>query len=475
MERNGHQIKKKQAKYISRTGKISFAIFFTYILFLIIIAAAMFRNKATHTKKTVSIYKVIADEKAANDWEKDVTEPVRNPEKASAQGEEAGVSNSEEILLAQPVKTKRMEGVSAVTPSLYNGEDLEDNGCTYAIKVNRQENIVTVYALDEQGYYTVPVRCMRCSTANDENTPLGLFNTSDRYDWAWLLGGVYGQYAYQIYGDILFHSVPYETDSNDRLETWEYNKLGTHASMGCVRLCVADAKWIFDNCEYGTQVNIFDSDYYGPMGKPANPYIISDTRNAGWDPTDMTEGNPYMTEGMIFGAMSRTIEAGEPFDERAGIMAFSKEMEDMTEVLKVEGTVDENVCGSYEISYSFTDGISTVKKDIVITVIDSRVPVLEIVPEEIHIAADSYNGDAQKLAELIGSYISAYDDGVQITDIVTAADSSYGRQPEACICVETSAINRADIVVSETYTVCCYAIDRNGNKSEKVEIKVIME
>lgn len=474
MERNRKQIKKRQAKYISRMSKVSFAIFFTYILFLIIIAAGMFKNKAAHTKKTVSIYKVISDEKTAND-EAALEKSTEEAAEVSSQSGLTDIDEGRELELTQPVETRRMEGVSAEVPSLYNGEELADNGCTYAIKVNRQENIVTVYALDEQGYYTVPVRCMKCATADDENTPLGLFNTSDRYDWALLLGGVYGQYAYQIHGDILFHSVPYETDANDRLETWEYNKLGTHASMGCVRLCVADAKWIFDNCEYGTQVNIFDSDYYGPMGKPANPYIISDTSNTGWDPTDMTEGNPYMTEGMIFGAMSRTIEAGEPFDERAGVMAFSKEMEDMTEALKVEGTVDENRCGNYEISYSFTDGISTIKKDIVITVIDSRMPVLEIVPEEIHIAADSYNGDIRKLAELIGSYISAYDDGVRITDIITAADSASDKQAEASICIETSNLDTADIGESGTYTVWCYAIDRNGNNSEKIDIKVILE
>ncbi|MBP3326904.1 MAG: DUF5011 domain-containing protein [Coprococcus sp.] len=475
MDRNRKQINNRKRKSMSMRNRLSFAIFSIYILFLIMIAAAMFRNKSAHTKKTVSIYKVVADEKAANDEENSATYPTRNSEEVSAQGEETGAGESKELVFTQPVQKAQVEGAFIEQPSVYNGEELVDNGCTYAIKVNRQENIVTVYALDEQGYYTVPVRCMRCSTANDENTPLGLFNTSDRYDWAWLLGGVYGQYAYQIHGDILFHSVPYETDSKDRLETWEYNKLGTHASMGCVRLCVADAKWIFDNCEYGTQVNIFDSDYDGPMGKPANPYIISNAYETGWDPTDMTEGNPYMTEGRIFGAMSRTIEAGEPFDESAGVMAFSKEMADMTEELKIEGSVDENVCGSYEISYSFMDGISTVKKDIVITVVDSRLPVIEALPEEMHIASDSYNGNTRKLAELIGSYISAYDDGMQITDIATSADEVSDKRLQAYLYVDTSELDTVRIGEAGTYTVWCCAVDRNGNQSKKFDIKIMME
>ena len=30
-----------------------------------------------------------------------------------------------------------------------------DNGCPYYVKVNRQMNVVTIYALDDEGYYTV--------------------------------------------------------------------------------------------------------------------------------------------------------------------------------------------------------------------------------------------------------------------------------------------------------------------------------
>ena len=93
----------------------------------------------------------------------------------------------------------------------------------YAIRINRTLNIVTVYSLDDEGHYTVPVRAMRCSISLDDTTPVGLFTTTEkRLEWAFLQGNVYGQYAYQIHGGIYFHSVPYTENKHDKLETWEY-------------------------------------------------------------------------------------------------------------------------------------------------------------------------------------------------------------------------------------------------------------
>lgn len=145
----------------------------------------------------------------------------------------------------------------------------------YAIKINRKENIVTVYSLDSDGFYTVPVKAFRCSVSLDDTTPAGLFTTTEkRLEWAILQGNVYGQYAYQIHEGIYFHSVPYTEKGSDKLETWEYNKLGEGASLGCIRMCVADVKWIYENCMPGTQVYLFDSDYPGPLGRPQQPYVL---------------------------------------------------------------------------------------------------------------------------------------------------------------------------------------------------------
>lgn len=178
-----------------------------------------------------------------------------------------------------------------------NNEKTEKNTKdTYYIKVNNQSQVVTIYTKDDDGKYTVPVKAMICSTGSETPTS-GVYRTPIKYKWRALFGEVYGQYATRIINSILFHSVPY-FDYNDKtsLEYLEYDKLGTNASAGCVRLTVIDAKWIYDNCEIGTQVEFYSSPNPGPLGKPTAKKI-SDypdyLRN--WDPTDPDPKNPWHT------------------------------------------------------------------------------------------------------------------------------------------------------------------------------------
>lgn len=165
---------------------------------------------------------------------------------------------------------------------------------TYYIKVNNQMNTVTIYIQDENGEYTIPVKAMICSTG-DETFKNAIYKLNyKRWIWQPLFGDVYGQYATHIYGNILFHSVPYLADGdNSSLEYWEYDKLGTTCSAGCVRLTVEDAKWIYDNCPYGTTVEFYDSEDPGPLGKPSIMPISEYEEYRDWDPTDPDENNPW--------------------------------------------------------------------------------------------------------------------------------------------------------------------------------------
>ncbi|MBR2289284.1 MAG: L,D-transpeptidase [Clostridia bacterium] len=164
----------------------------------------------------------------------------------------------------------------------------------YHIKVNTAANTVTVYDKDANGKYTQAIKAFVCSTG--KSTPKsGTYKISDRYRWRSLFGGVYGQYAVRIYGNILFHSVPYEQMYANTLEYEEYDKLGTSASMGCVRLCVRDAKWIYDNAKTGTTVEFYqDASNPGPLGKPTSQKISSNKANRNWDPTDPDKHNPWL-------------------------------------------------------------------------------------------------------------------------------------------------------------------------------------
>ena len=164
----------------------------------------------------------------------------------------------------------------------------------YYIKVNYKAQVVTVYTKDKDGKYTKPVKAMVCSTGT--YTPKsGVYKTPNRFRWLRMVGGVYSQYCTQVVGDILFHSVPYlERGNHASLEYWAYDKLGTKASLGCIRLTCIDAKWIYDNCKLGTQVEFYSSSNPGPLGKPSARKISSAPKNVrGWDPTDPAKGNPW--------------------------------------------------------------------------------------------------------------------------------------------------------------------------------------
>lgn len=167
-----------------------------------------------------------------------------------------------------------------------------DSTAKYYVIVNYSSNVVTVYGKDANNNYTVPVKAMVCSTG--VSTPRsGVYKlTTTRYRWRALFGGVYGQYAVKIVGNILFHSVPYLSPDNSKLEYWEYDKLGTAASAGCVRLTTIDALWIYNNCGSGTQVE-FSANSANPLGKPSARKISNYPDLRGFDPTDPASNNPW--------------------------------------------------------------------------------------------------------------------------------------------------------------------------------------
>ncbi len=154
---------------------------------------------------------------------------------------------------------------------------------SYLIRVNKQMNTVTVYAADSDGDYIIPVKSFVCSTGSA--TPLGTYYTPAKYRWKILDHDVWGQWCTRITTGILFHSVWYYSQDAKTLSAVQFNKLGTTASAGCVRLCCRDAKWIYDNCSTGTKVIIYNSSTSGPLGKPTALTIASWHT---WDPTDPT-------------------------------------------------------------------------------------------------------------------------------------------------------------------------------------------
>lgn len=259
-------------------------------------------------------------------------------------------------------ETQTVRPSEITTAITANEEILQKNAAhgtddLYSLVVNRRTNTVTAYTYDDSKHYTVPVRAMAasCGTGGDDITPTGEFELYFKEEWHALFDDVYGKYVSGIDGPYLFHSVPYETYGDPAsLETDEFNKLSTNASQGCVRMMVADVKWIYDNCPLNTPVSIIDED--GSADPLGTPPVVTVDESIKWDPTDPDEENPYNGKSpTISGAQDRTVKKGEEFKAFEGVTARDICSNDITAKLEMMGTVITEKEGVYYVTYSVTD------------------------------------------------------------------------------------------------------------------------
>lgn len=225
----------------------------------------------------------------------------------------------------------------------------------YYIKINRKMNTITIYEIDEAGEYSIPIKAMVCSTGG--GTPLGIYSSKKQYEMKALFKQVYGQYATVVVGNVLIHSVPSRRPTKDTLIPDYYNLLGVKASMGCIRLTVRDAKWIYDNCKLGTTIEIYDDDEPGPLGKPVPIKVPSNTT---WDPTDPDPNNPWHEHhATIKPVWIKPIKHGESLTVKEMVRALDTCGNDITDLVTVEGHIDVHVSGSYTLTYRVEDAIGS--------------------------------------------------------------------------------------------------------------------
>ena len=141
---------------------------------------------------------------------------------------------------------------------------------TYKLIVDVQWQVVMAFKKDANGEYTVPVRYMLCSTGSAKNGPtkIGTFPLKEcRLRFGTFASGDFSaQYWTLIVSRTYFHSVVYHRGARNGQKDLnsvyvdKYLKLGTPDSHGCIRLPVPDARWIYYNCAYGTEVEIRKGD-----------------------------------------------------------------------------------------------------------------------------------------------------------------------------------------------------------------------
>ena len=224
-------------------------------------------------------------------------------------------------------KTENKSEITAKVSSTKTKDDKTTNKVTstskktsknkYYIKINIAANVVNIYKQDDNGNYTVPYKAMICSTGKATPKAGNVYTISDRGVWGMMVGNVWAQYYTRITGVILFHSVPYTKRNKSSLEYWEYDKLGTKASAGCIRLTVKDSKWIYDNCPAGTKVEFYSDSNPGPFGKPSAQKVSGEANNLrGWDPTDPDSSNPWKNVKIKNKEQTKTTTTNNPTDRK---------------------------------------------------------------------------------------------------------------------------------------------------------------
>jgi hypothetical protein len=363
-------------------------------------------------------------------------------------------------------RSKYLLLLSVVLLSIYGVSNIKSTDAAsnypYMIKVNKQQNCVTVYGKDSKGKYTVPVKAMICSTGAD--TPLGTYRTPARYRWKILLEDVWGQYSTRITGGILFHSVWYYKQDPSTLSAVQYNKLGTMCSHGCIRLTVADAKWIYDNCPIGTTVTIYNSKDPGPLGKPVAIKLPS---NTGWDPTDVYyKNNPFNNKKpTISGTKNTTVKYGAQVDLLKGVTAKNTTGFSITSRIEVSGKVNTKKAGKYKITYTVTDEIGrTAKKTVTYTVVggedknedkdDDQVVVVVGTPKISGVTDKVINGNTKVTKKFALKGVTA-----------TIGDKKVDNSK-----IKVTIKNNKD----DSYTVIYELVASNG-KSDRVEAEIIVD
>ena len=334
----------KNKALVSITSSVTMAIFLIFTVIAVAISdnGSGSTNNSSNTSTSEETTSLIADGSVETD------KPSQTVPEYSSEDETCGEedeTSTEEKTTEPPV---------------------DPNTLPYMIKVNRAANCLTVYGKDEAGKFTVPVKAITVSCGKTVgDTPLGTYQTINEYKWRKMVDGTYSQYAYRIVGPILFHSVPYYSQAKNDLEWEEFNKLGSPASLGCVRMTVADSKWLMDHCPIGTLVTIYDDAANpGPLGKPDTIKIPADSPYKNWDPTDPDPANPWsLFSATIEAPADKTVNVkpGTTIDEIKATYFTAKDTcgNDISKKIVIKGNYDLNVEGTYNLTVYVIDAIGS--------------------------------------------------------------------------------------------------------------------
>ncbi|MCJ7665545.1 MAG: L,D-transpeptidase, partial [Actinobacteria bacterium] len=183
------------------------------------------------------------------------------------------VNDNREEISSETVETEESDGSSESTGSMEEGGSIEaasvgsssdpgndisvienidySDSTDFRIEVDLSRQILTVFYMEEI------LKEMVCSGgAPGHATPLGEFTTTQKIKYSWVDRFDVGAYYWiRFFEDYLIHSVPF--DKNGKMIVEEFEKLGSPASHGCIRLRLEEAQWLYESLPLGVRVLIY--------------------------------------------------------------------------------------------------------------------------------------------------------------------------------------------------------------------------
>ena len=149
---------------------------------------------------------------------------------------------------------------------------------SYRIDVDLTNQICTVYGIYSDKSAKALMSEFVSTARKGHTTPTGNFKIQGasggrkaKYRTCRMQSGKsYAEYACRFHGAKMMHTVPYKNrQTTGHVNKTEFNKLGTVASAGCVRMPWKLAHYIYTSCPVGTPVRVFKGTKGKyPAGKP---------------------------------------------------------------------------------------------------------------------------------------------------------------------------------------------------------------
>ena len=198
-------------------------------------------------------------------------------------------------LMAQSGLVQNLNEIKSITDlpnPIYNSNSVLIKG-KYKVKVNKTKNVVIVYEKGDDCKYQKSVKVMSAIVGRDirVNTE---YNIGNRWLWIKNQNGNYSKFVTQVSGNVVFESIAYKKKGDlSSLNYVEFDNLGNSIDGSFIKLQYADAQWIFDNLDYDTIVEFYESEDLNGVNVPEVKKISLENDKKNWDPTYTGSESPW--------------------------------------------------------------------------------------------------------------------------------------------------------------------------------------